>query len=365
MVKIEKKEHALTGRKISMDITNAPLHVIFGTGPVGRAVMQELLAKGTRVRMVNRSGKADVPAGVEVLVGDASDARVASKLMKNAEVVYNCTNVPYTRWPELFPPLQQGIMAGVKEAGAKLVAMENVYMYGPTGGKPLTEDLPYTATTRKGRTRARMAEELLAAHKRGDIRVAIGRAADFFGPNVLESALGERVFVPVLTGKAVQVIGNPDLRHSYTYVPDIGKALVILGERDEALGRAWHIPSPPVVTTRAIVELIAQESGQRVHLQALPSLLLRILGLFNLTMREVAEMRYEFEEDFILDASRFEQTFGMHATSLLEAIQATLEWYRHRGEDAVQKALTPSVPTLVGSVQQISRSGGDAHPDLD
>ena len=123
-----------------MDMTNAPLHVIFGTGPVGRAVMQVLLAKGKRVRMVNRSGKADVPAGVEVLAGDASDARVAVTLAKDAEVVYNCTNVPYTRWPELFPPLQQGIVAGVKAAGARLVAVENVYMYGPTGGKPLTDD---------------------------------------------------------------------------------------------------------------------------------------------------------------------------------------------------------------------------------
>lgn len=296
--------------------------------------MQELLAKGKRVRMVNRSGKADVPAGIEILAGDASDAYVAVELAKDAEVVYNCTNVPYTKWPELFPPLQQGIMAGVKAAGARLVAMENVYMYGPTGGKPLTEDLPYAATTRKGRTRAHMAEELLAAHKRGDIRVAIGRASDFFGPNVLESALGERVFVPVLTGKAAQVIGNPDLPHSYTYVRDIGKALVILGERDEALGQAWHIPSPPAGTTRAIIELIAQESGQQARLQVLPSLLLQTLGLFNPTMREVAEMRYEFEEAFILDASRFEQTFGMHATPLREAIQATLEWFRHWGEDA-------------------------------
>ena len=315
-----------------MHITNAPLHVIFGTGPVGQAVMTELLAKGKRVRVVNRSGKAHVPAGVEVLAGDASDARVAVTLAKDAEVVYNCTNVPYTRWPELFPPLQQGIVAGVKAAGARLVAMENVYMYGSTGGKPLTEDLPYAATTRKGRTRARMAEELLAAHKRGDIRVAIGRASDFFGPGVLDSALGERIFVPALMGRAAQVIGNPDLPHSYTYVPDIGKALVILGERDEALGQAWHIPSPPAGTTRTIVELIAQESGRQPRLQVLPSLLLQTLGLFNPTMREVAEMRYEFEEAFILDASRFEQAFGMHATPLRAAIQATLEWFRHREE---------------------------------
>ncbi|GCE25072.1 membrane protein [Dictyobacter alpinus] len=320
-----------------MSAANNSLHVIFGTGPVGRAVMQELLVKGKRIRMVNHSGKADIPVGVEILGGDASDAYVAIELSRGAEVIYNCTNVNYTKWPELFPPLQQGIMAGARATGARLVAMENVYMYGPTGGKPLTEDLPYVATTRKGRTRARMSEELLAAHKRGDIRVAIGRAADFFGPNVLESALGERVFGPILMGKAAQVVGNPDLLHSYTYALDIGKALVILGERDEALGQAWHIPSPPAGTTRAIIELIARESGQQARIQALPSLLLQMLGLFNPTMREVSEMRYQFDEPFILDASRFEQTFGMHATPLPQAIQATLKWFRHRVEKTLEQ----------------------------
>ena len=107
-----------------------------------------------------------------------------------------------------------------------------------------------------------MAEALLAAHERSQVRAVIGRASDFFGPRVLLSAMGDRVFPAALAGKGAQVLGNVDLPHTYTYIPDIGKALVILGEADEALGQVWHIPSAETVTTRQFLELVYQESGQ-------------------------------------------------------------------------------------------------------
>jgi len=195
--------------------TNQELHVIFGTGPVGLAVMDELLSRGKQVRLVNRSGRAAVPVGVQVVAGDATDATFTRQVCTAATVVYQCSNPPYTEWAERFPPLQAGVLAGATTAGAKLVSMENVYMYGSTGGKPLVESLPYAAQTRKGKVRAAMAEALLAAHQQGSVRVAIGRAGDFFGPRVRVSAMAERVFPAALAGKTVQLIGNPDLPHTF------------------------------------------------------------------------------------------------------------------------------------------------------
>jgi uncharacterized protein YbjT (DUF2867 family) len=121
---------------------NGEIHVIFGTGPVGMSVMDELSSKGKRVRMVNRSGRADVPAGVEVLGGDAADPAFTREASSGASVVYFALNPPYDKWPELFPSLQDGVVEGAVSAGAKLIAVENLYMYGPTGGRTLTEDLP-------------------------------------------------------------------------------------------------------------------------------------------------------------------------------------------------------------------------------
>ena len=231
-------------------------------------------------------------------------------------------------WPQLFPRLQAGVLEGAAAAGAKLIAIENLYMYGPTDGRPLTEDLPYAANTRKGRVRAMMSEELMEAHTSGRVRVAIGRASDFFGPRVLASAAGEQVFGRAVEGKSAQVAGDPDQPHTYTYVPDIAKGLVILGEREEAVGRAWHLPSPETLTTRQFVEMIFEEVGKPARVQAAPKILLRAIGLFNPTLRETIEMLYEFEEPFVVDDSDFIRTFGDQATPLREAIQRTVRWYR-------------------------------------
>ena len=166
------------------------------------------------------------------------------------------------------------------------------------------------------------------AHEKGRIRVTMGRASDFFGPRTLDSAMGERVFGYAIQGKASQILGNPDLPHTQTYIPDVGKALVILGEHDEAMGQVWHIPSPKTVTQREFIELIFAEIGTETKIQVAPKLLLRIMGWFNPTIREVMEMVYEFEEPFILDYSKFEKAFGNHDTSLETAIQTTVKWYQ-------------------------------------
>jgi nucleoside-diphosphate-sugar epimerase len=307
------------------------LNVVFGTGPVGLAIMDELVSKGKRVRIVNRSGRADVAEGVEVVGADAADTTFTREVSAGASVVYFALNPPYDKWPELFPGLQAGVLEGAASAGAKLIAVENLYMYGSTGGRPLTEDLPYAANTRKGKVRARMSRELMEANASGKVRVAIGRASDFFGPRVLASAAGEQVFGRAVAGKSAQVAGDPDQPHTYTYAPDIGRGLVILGEREEALGRAWHLPSPETVTTRRFVETIFEEVGKPARVQAAPKILLRAMGLFNPPLRETIEMLYEFEEPFVVDHSAFERAFGIRATPLREAIKETVRWYRSEG----------------------------------
>jgi nucleoside-diphosphate-sugar epimerase len=309
---------------------NGELHVVFGTGPVGMSVMDALVQRGKRVRMANRSGRASVPEGVEVLGGDAAEPTFTREASEGASVVYFALNPPYDKWAELFPPLQAGVIKGAAAAGAKLIAMENLYMYGLTDGRPLTEDLPYVPNTRKGRVRTRMTRELMEAHTSGRVRVAIGRASDFFGPHVLVSAAGEQVFGRAVEGKSAQLAGDPDQPHTYTYGPDIGRGLVVLGEREEALGQVWHIPSPETLTTRQFVEMIFEEVGKPPRVQVAPKILLRAIGLFNPGIRETIEMLYEFEEPFVVDNSKFEQAFGEHATPLKEAIDDTVRWYRSK-----------------------------------
>ncbi len=306
------------------------LHVVFGTGQVGRTLAACLAGRGLAVRAVARHRPPGLADGIDWRAADATDPDAASDAAKGAAVVYQCLNAPYTQWPERFPPLQRGVLAAAERSGALLVSLENVYGYGPTGGGPMTEDLPLAATTVKGRTRAAMTAELLAAEA-GRVRVAIGRASDFFGPGVTEgSTLGERVFGNALAGRRADFIGNPDLPHTYSYVPDIAAGLATLGTDPRAAGQVWHLPGPPTVTTRALLDLVAAEVGHPVGIRSVPKLAVRALGLVNPLMRELAEMSYEFDAPFVLDTSKYESAFGAAGTPLKAAIAATVAWYRSR-----------------------------------
>jgi nucleoside-diphosphate-sugar epimerase len=306
---------------------NSEIHVVYGTGPLGTAVMRQLVKDGKFVRMVNRSGKAEVPQGVEILAGDAYDPSFTRQVSKDAVAVYQCAQPAYNEWPQKFPPLQASILEGAAAQGAKLIAPENLYMYGEVAG-PLTETLPNAATTRKGQTRARMSETLLEAHASGKARVAIGRASDFYGPGVLESAVGERVFYPALAGKTVTALGNLDALHTYTFIDDFARALVILGQRDEALGGIWHVPCGETLTTRQFLSLVFQEAGHEPKISAAPEIVLRLMGIFMPSIREIIEMLYEFEKPLVMDASKFTRAFGDTSTPHREAIRQTLDWFR-------------------------------------
>lgn len=306
------------------------LHVIFGTGPVGLATMEELVGSDKKVRMVNRSGHADLPDGVALVSGDAADPEFATRAAAGASVVYQALNPPYHRWPELFPALQVSAISAARASGATLISMENLYMFGATGGVAMAEDTPMVPNTRKGEVRATMTRELAAAHERGDIRAASVRASDFFGPRVLQSALGDRVFARILDGKTAQVLGDPELPHSYTYVGDIARALVLVGREPSAWGNAWHVPSDETTTTAQIVAMIGEVAGVPARAKATPKLILRMLGRFDPEVRELIEMLYEFEEPFICDGRALQSRFGFQATPLRPALQTTVDWYRNR-----------------------------------
>jgi len=304
------------------------LHVVFGSGQVGRALTVQLVSRGLNVRAVSRQRPVGLDQAVDWRCADATDAHAASDAAKGAAVVYQCLNVPYTQWPTGFPPLQRGVLAAAESAGALLVSLENLYGYGPTGGAPMTEDLPLSATTVKGMTRAAMTRELRAAADAGRVQIAIGRASDFFGPGVTESTLGSRVFANALSGRKADFIGDPDLAHTYSYVNDVASGLATLGTDSRSVGQVWHLAGPPTTTTRQLLDLVAQHVGHPVDIRSMPTWMVRALGLVNPMMRALAEMSYEFQEPFVMDTTKFQSTFGGSGTPLATAITDTLAWYQ-------------------------------------
>jgi nucleoside-diphosphate-sugar epimerase len=287
-----------------------------------------LAGLGLAVRTVSRNQPSEPVDGIDWRAADASDPHAAADAAEGATGIYQCLNAPYTSWPKRFPPLQRGVLSAEERHQALLVSLENVYGYGPTAGRPMTEDLPLVATSVKGRARAAMTQELLAASEAGRVQIAIGRASDFFGAGVTESTLGERVFANALAAKRADFLGNPNLAHTYSYVPDIATGLATLGTDDRAAGGVWQLPGPETVTTAEVLALIGEAVGHPVAIRSMPRLAVGALGLVNPMMRELAEMAYEFQEPFVLDTSRYQSTFGDAGTPLAAAIAPTVAWYR-------------------------------------
>lgn len=304
--------------------------VVGGSGGTGGALVRELVGRGLPVRSISRKAPADVPGGVEVRLGDAADPAFMRSAAEGAAVVYNAANPPYPKWTSEFPPLMASITAAAEASRAKLVFADNLYMYGPVTG-PLSETSPASPAGRKGKLRRSLAEQLLAAHRAGRVRVAIGRSSDYFGPGGLGTAVGERVFESALEGKAAQWLGSLDVPHSVSYLPDMARALVVLGTRDEADGQVWHLPGAAALTGREFVGVIGDVLGRPVKASATSPTMVRIAGVVSPFIRELNETMYQWTAPWVVESAKFEATFGpFEVTPHREAIAETLDWFGAR-----------------------------------
>jgi len=305
------------------------VHVVFGAGQIGPLLAEHLRSRGKAVRVVRRSAAAVAVEGVEVARGDAMDPGFCADAARGAEAVYHCMNAPYFArvWRGVLPQLQANLVAAAARAGARLVVLDNLYALGRTGGRPMSEETPSAPCSRKGAVRAQLHEELVGAARRGAVRVSVGRASDFYGPNAGQSHLGERPLRQLWAGKAAQVVLNPDTLHTYHYSRDVAVGLATLGI-EEGTDGTWMLPCAPAVSTRALLGLLGGALGRPVKISRLPPLLVSALGLAMPIMREIQAMAYQWEEPFVVDDRRFRARFGWQATALEDGARETAAWAR-------------------------------------
>jgi nucleoside-diphosphate-sugar epimerase len=305
------------------------IHVVLGaSGGAGSAIAKVLAGSGHRVRAVNRTGDADVPNGVERTAADVTNSDDARRAVRDAAVVYHAAQPRYTRWVDEFPAMNRTIVDATAAEGAKLVFADNLYLYEPGSDGMMTEGSSLRTRGKKSLLRARMAEELLSAHREGRLHVSIGRSSDYFGPGGRDSAIGERLFGAIIAGKKASWLGSLDVPHTVAYTEDVGRAIVMLGERPDADGRAWNLPAADPPTGREFLTLAFQKAGRPPRFGTVSPGLVRLAGLFRPMIREVVEVTYQWTGPFVSDWSQFRDTFGPFATTPLpEAVTTTLEWF--------------------------------------
>lgn len=304
-------------------------HVIVGAGPVGIATARLLVERGHEVVMVTRSGSGPTHRSVTRIAADASSSARMSELATGAVAIYNCAGPAYNRWPTDWPPIAGALLAAAEHSGAVLATASNLYGYGPVAG-PMTEGLPLAATGPKGRTRAQMWRDALAAHDAGRVRATEVRSSDYVGRQS-ESPLGARVVPRLFAGRAVTVMKSADTLHAWTAVDDVARLLVTVAADERAWGHPWHVPSNPPRTQREAIGDLSRVAGlHTVKVNEYPPGLLRVLGLVNPVIRELSEVAYQFAKPFILDSTAAQRTFGLAPTPWDDVLAEAISGYRSR-----------------------------------
>lgn len=304
------------------------MHTIFGiNGANGPHIAAALRRRNISVRGVSRR----TFAGNDWthMQGDVMNPADVLAAVDGSEAVYLLVGIEYNKavWRRTWPVIMENVITACRAHGSKLVFMDNVYPYGLVEG-PMTEETPMRPCSEKGKIRMATDRMLLDAMDSG-LRACIARSADFYGPNCRTSGLNITVFDRYAAGKSATLLGRADKVHTYSYVPDLGPALAILGTDARADGQVWHLPTSSQPWTGADwARAAATAFGVPPKYQTMPTLMLRMIGLFNPLMWELAEMNYQFTHDYVFSSEKFERTFGLKPTPIEQGLAETVASYK-------------------------------------
>jgi nucleoside-diphosphate-sugar epimerase len=302
------------------------MNTILGANGVIAQELSRALAKIKQdIRQVSRNPRKVNPTD-EIFVADLLNGQATVNAVSSSEVVYLVAGMRYSAavWQKQWPRVMRNVIDACKQHGARLVFFDNVYAYGRVDGT-MTEDTPFNPISKKGEVRAKIATMLLDEMRSGNVQAMIVRSADFYGPGAVQSFPHATVFDRLKAGKAPQWIGNPNTVHTFTFTPDAGRAVVMLGRSSDAYGQTWHLPTTKEpLTGRDFVGLACDLARQPFKLQVVPRWMLRLMGIFMPVLRENEEMMYQFENDYRFDSSKIESALGLQPTPYRQGIGESL-----------------------------------------
>jgi nucleoside-diphosphate-sugar epimerase len=296
-------------------------------GATGIEIAKQLIIKGLAVRGVSRR---EFKGAWEHLQADVLNASELTKAVAGSEVVYCCVGLTYDLkiWQRDWPILIENMITACLSTNAKLVFIDNVYMYGKVEGD-MTESTPMNPCSEKGKVRKAVAEKLLDAFAHRGLKGCIARSADFYGPNCANSGFNTTAVQNAVKGKTMQWLGKLDKKHAFTFIPDIGRSVINLGLSDAANGKVWHLPTAKAETGLFYTQTIANQLNTKSNTMQLRGFLLSVLGLFIPVLKEFKEMMYQFDDDYFFNSDAYEKQFNDHPTPYEKGIHETIEWYKN------------------------------------
>lgn len=304
------------------------MQTILGAGGIIATELAKNLTNYTdQIRLVSRNPQRVNPTD-ELFSADLMQYEQVDQAVAGSEVVYLTVGFSYNYkiWEKMWQPTMENVIQACKKYQAKLVFFDNVYMYDAEHVGAMTEDTPIRPTSKKGKVRARIAQLLTDEMEKGELPALIARSADFYGPEIKQnSILNEMVLKNLRSGKKANWLGTADVPHAFTYTPDAGKALALLGNTADAYQQVWHLPTadqPP--TGKEWIEYSAAIMQTKANYQVASKMMTRLIGLFVPVMRETVEMIYQYEQPYIFNSNKFEHRFGIQPTSYEEGLKQVI-----------------------------------------
>jgi nucleoside-diphosphate-sugar epimerase len=290
--------------------------ILGANGTIGKVLASELTKHTTAIRLVSRNPK-KVNPGDELFPADLRDPEQVKKAIKGSEVVYLLVGFDYklSVWQQEWPRLMKACIDACIESKSKLVFFDNVYLYDSNAIPHMTEESPVNPPSEKGKVRTEIVNMLWHAVKTRGLQAQVARAADFYGPGNEKSFMMEVVYKNFRKGKKANWFMDAKKKHSFTYTPDAAKATALLGNTPEAYGQTWHLPTAPPLTGEQWIGLFAAEMKAKPGYSLLKMWLLKVLGIFIPIMREMPEMMYQFDRDYVFESSKFMKKFPFQITS--------------------------------------------------
>jgi nucleoside-diphosphate-sugar epimerase len=303
------------------------MHTILGAGgAVANALTRELSNHNEIIRLVSRKPINPTAKNITWKKADLLNYKELLEACKDSSVIYLCAGLVYDVdiWKQQWPVIIQNVINLAKETKARLIFFDNVYMYGLVNG-PMTEDTPYNPSSEKGKVRVGIANKLMAEVKAGNIRASIARGADFYGTENMNASFDMMLLDKYAKNQTAQWVGNPNTLHNFSYIPDMGKGMYLLGQNPDSDNQIWHMPTAHAVPGKQLIELAASIYGVKPKYFAVNKFMLWVFGLFNKTVMGVVEMFYQYDHDYIFDSSKFEKAFNFKPTSYEDGIKEMSE----------------------------------------
>lgn len=306
--------------------------ILGAAGAVGRALADELCARGIRPAVIGRDGaklERLFSGRAEIRPADLAQEDSAAQALQGVEQAIYCVGLPYPQFNR-HPVLMRSALRAARQAGVKrMIAVSSVYSYGHPRAARVSEEHPRQPETRKGRFRKEQEDLAIAAHEPGVFETLVLHLPDFYGPYAANS-LAHMMLEALMAGRPARWLGDPDAPHEFVFMPDAARVTVELLGRPECFGRRWNFAGPGTVTGRQFTELAAKEIGCAPHVLATGRWMLRLGGLFNPLLRELVELQYLGETPVLLDDSALAAAFGrLQKTPYEEGVRRMVEWMRH------------------------------------